>query len=107
MAYSWEQRRPLSIPKHTLLAIRHMLFSSDEIRGTLHGRRTKKGLLRALSLLSGAVLLARPTPRLPCIRRRAYLQATTAGYSWIYNEDCSLSRSVEQDERLNKCRILK
>jgi len=34
MAYSWQQRRPLSIPDHTLLAIRHMLFSSDERRTT-------------------------------------------------------------------------
>ncbi|MEY4706199.1 MAG: hypothetical protein RL042_2404 [Nitrospirota bacterium] len=34
MAYSWEQRRPLSIPDHTLLAIRHRLFSSDERRTT-------------------------------------------------------------------------
>ena len=36
MAYSWWQRRPLSIPDHTLLAIRHMLFSSDELGTTLH-----------------------------------------------------------------------
>lgn len=34
MACSWEQKRPLSIPDHTLLAMRHKLFSADEIRTT-------------------------------------------------------------------------
>ena len=36
MAYSWWQRRPLPIPDHTLLAIRHMRCSSDERRTTFH-----------------------------------------------------------------------
>ena len=43
MTYSWWQRRSLSIPDHTLLAIRHMLFSSDERRtmktAEYHSRR--------------------------------------------------------------------
>jgi hypothetical protein len=43
MANSWWQRRSLSIPDHTLLAIRHMLFSSDEQRtkrvAEYHSRR--------------------------------------------------------------------
>lgn len=34
MACSWEQKRPLSIPDHALSAIRHKLFSADEIRTT-------------------------------------------------------------------------
>jgi len=34
MAYSWWQRCLLSTPDHTLLAIRHMLFSSDKTRTT-------------------------------------------------------------------------
>jgi hypothetical protein len=66
--------------------------TGQQIPELLYERRTKRTaflnslrvlrccLLRALSLSSGAVLLARPTPRLPCFRlRRAYLQANTAG----------------------------
>jgi hypothetical protein len=38
MAYSWQQRRPLSIPDHTLLAIRHMLFFGRETNDGRRGR---------------------------------------------------------------------
>jgi len=53
MAYSGWQRRPLSIPDHTLLAIGHMLFSSerDERRLT---RKSSGSAIAAEALMSNA-----------------------------------------------------